>query len=161
MQHGEHQNQFRLVEAHRVGGRPQLSRSRLSDAHLFCLRLLDRLTAEGVETRFGSEVANFETGDAPALMLASGERLQARQLLICAGPQAPRQESVEGPVRLSPIGTAARMGASNVAPDVSHNGAMQWLCVNSGCSRRANGRREAAASRPMWASRRGRCRRPT
>lgn len=60
----------------------------VGDAHLFCSRLLERLAGRGVEARFGTEVTRIEAGDLPALLLASGERLQARQMLICAGPQA-------------------------------------------------------------------------
>ena len=60
----------------------------VGDPHLFCAGLIERLRSRGVSTRFGAEVVAIDHGPEPALRLASGERLAARQLVVAAGPQA-------------------------------------------------------------------------
>ena len=58
----------------------------VGDPHLFCVALVERLRAEGLQTRFGVAVEAIERG--PALRLAGGERVEARHLVVAAGPQA-------------------------------------------------------------------------
>ncbi|WP_300973726.1 FAD-dependent oxidoreductase [Sphingomonas sp. LHG3406-1] len=61
----------------------------VGDAHLFCAGLTERLGAQGLETRFGIAVSRIEQGATPALVLADGERLAARHIILCTGPDAP------------------------------------------------------------------------
>ncbi|UUR06886.1 FAD-dependent oxidoreductase [Sphingomonas glaciei] len=90
-----------LTPAEAVGVEPALEgiRSRLAggifapgdavgDPHLFCTALTERLTGEGLETRFGAAVEGIEQGPGSAVRLAGGERLEARHLVVAAGPQA-------------------------------------------------------------------------
>jgi D-amino-acid dehydrogenase len=60
----------------------------VGDAHLFCAELIQRLRTQGVEVRFGAEVVRLSTGTMPSAVLASGERIEARHLVVTAGPQA-------------------------------------------------------------------------
>jgi D-amino-acid dehydrogenase len=60
----------------------------VGDPHLFCTRLIERLAGHGLETRFGATVEQIEGGARPAVRLAGGERLAARQLVVAAGPEA-------------------------------------------------------------------------
>jgi D-amino-acid dehydrogenase len=73
----------------------------VGDAHLFCVELVARLRLRGLETRFGEAVGAIEQGPEPAVHLADGERLTARQLVVAAGPAAPDL--------LRPVGWDARI----------------------------------------------------
>lgn len=61
----------------------------VGDPHLFCTHLVERLRGQGLRTRFDAAVEAIDDDDtAPAVLLVNGERLQARNLVVAAGPQA-------------------------------------------------------------------------
>lgn len=57
----------------------------VGDPHLFCAGLIERLRGEGLVTRFGAAVESIAGG---SIRLSSGERLEARHIVVAAGPQA-------------------------------------------------------------------------
>lgn len=73
---------------HRLAGGIYAPGDAVGDPHLFCTGLVERLRGQGLETRFGIAVEAIVEGPVPALRFAGGERLEARQLVVAAGPGA-------------------------------------------------------------------------
>ena len=73
---------------HRLVGGIYAPGDAVGDPHLFCTGLVERLRGSGLQTRFGTLVEVIVEAPSPALRLACGERLEAKQLVVAAGPEA-------------------------------------------------------------------------